>query len=255
MTGGEDLARATSERGELLLRRRPDDGAVELRVNGVFVMDTAHTATERLLAAAVLESAPQRELRVVIGGLGLGFTLREVLADPRVRAVEVYELEGDLVRWFREGLVPGAAEVLADPRVHLSIADVRTAADVREAPEGRATPGADAGAQAACDAVLLDVDNGPGHLVHTANTALYETATLRAWRAVLRPGGLLAVWSADPAPELLAELRAVFGNGEEREIPVVLGTRRTAYYLLASRAGAAEGPEGTPADAEHRGRG
>ncbi|MHA6800489.1 polyamine aminopropyltransferase [Bounagaea algeriensis] len=263
MTGGEDLARATSERGELLLRRRPGDGAVELRVNGVFVMDTVHTESERLLAATMLESAPRRRLRVLIGGLGLGFTVREVLTDPRVRAVEVYEIEDDLVRWFREGIVPGADGILADPRVHLHVTDVGDAADVGEAAEVNGAADVDeaadvdgaAGAARAArtaggayDAVLLDVDNGPGQLVHTANTALYEASRLRAWRAALRRGGLFAVWSAESAPELLAGLRAAFGNGCEREVPVVLGTHRTAYYLLAARAGAAE----APASAQHR---
>ena len=120
-------------------------------------------------------------------------------------------------------------------------AEVVGAADVRADQAARTAGGA-------YDAVLLDVDNGPGQLVHTANTALYEGAALRAWRAALRHGGLFAVWSAESAPQLLADLRAAFDNGCEQEIPVVLGTHRTAYYLLAARAGAAEAAAG----AQHR---
>ena len=117
-----ELARSVSERGELVLRRRDDD-ALELRVNGVFVMDTAETCTERALAVAALRLPDPA--RVLVGGLGLGFTTAELLADPRVQEVTVAELEPVVLRWMVDGTVPHGPRVLADARVRVRVSDVR----------------------------------------------------------------------------------------------------------------------------------
>ncbi|GAA4848178.1 spermidine synthase [Saccharopolyspora rosea] len=217
----DHVARARSERGEIVLSRR--DAALELRVNGVFVMDTAHTDTERLLATATLAQVHRSGgLDVLIGGLGLGFTLREVLGDPRVRSARVAEIEPDLVDWHRRGLVPDTAGAVADERVTIAVGDV---ADVLAA-----TP-ADS-----VDVVLLDVDNGPGYLVYDGNADLYRRDFLALCRARLRPGGTLAVWSADTSPELSAALDEVFGDSRELAVPVTLDNRETTYHVfLATR--------------------
>ncbi|MBA2444635.1 MAG: hypothetical protein H0V49_04815, partial [Nocardioidaceae bacterium] len=105
------VKRATSPRGELTLSRR-DDGSLTLRVNGVFVMDTAETSTERLLARRTIDALASRRradkstgYRVLIGGLGLGFTSHELLLDSRVDCIVVAEIEPDLVQWHRQGLI------------------------------------------------------------------------------------------------------------------------------------------------------
>ncbi|SFT06541.1 spermidine synthase [Saccharopolyspora flava] len=215
----EVLARAVGERGELVLMRRDD--ALELRVNGVFVMDTAHTETERLLAATTLGGLDRGDgLRVLIGGLGLGFTLREVLADARVTEAHVVEIEPDLLDWHRAGLVPGTAAALADERVRVTVGDVAEVLDAE--PDGR------------CDVLLLDVDNGPDFLVYQENSALYDSPFLRRCRDKLAEGGTLAVWSADTSPDLLAAMREVFGDAEELAIPVTLGQRETTYHLFVA---------------------
>ncbi|GAA0541426.1 spermidine synthase [Saccharopolyspora subtropica] len=212
----EHLARALSERGELALLRRSD--ALELRVNGVFVMDTAHTESERLLASATLKAVPGPDLRVLVGGLGLGFTLREVLADDRVREAHVVEIEPDLVDWHRRGLVP--ATPIHDDRVTVVIADVADALR----------------AEQTYDLVLLDVDNGPGFLVYDSNSALYRRDFLALCRDRLTPRGTAAIWSAAEAPELCAAIAEVFGGCDERTIPVTLGRHETTYHLfLAAR--------------------
>ncbi len=158
-----DLARAESERGEVVLRERsPDDTGptvLELRVNGVFVMDTVEVGTERALAAAAL-ALVERPRAVVVAGLGLGFTLREVLADSRVETCAVVEIEQALVDWMRDGTIAHGPGLLADDRVDIVVADIGAAV-------AEARP-------ASYDLVLLDVDNGPGYLVHDANSALYE---------------------------------------------------------------------------------
>ncbi len=194
------LARAESAVGEVALRRRGD--VVELVVNGVFAMDTVDTSSERTLASAALARHPAPE-RVLVGGLGLGFTTRTVLADGRVRHVDVVEIAEPLVHWCRDGVVPELAGIAADGRVRLHVGDV---ADVL----------ADAGG-VGWDVVLLDVDNGPGFLVCEANARLYDTEGLATAYRRLRAGGILAVWSAHRSGGLHAALSAASGGAAAAE--------------------------------------
>ncbi|HEY8474621.1 MAG TPA: spermidine synthase [Natronosporangium sp.] len=213
----EVVARADGVLGELVLRRRP--GPVhELIVNGVFLMDTAETTTERLLAELVLTRHPAPH-HVLVGGLGLGRTLAALLADHRPRLVELVEIEPLLVAWSRAGLVPGVAAALDDRRVRVRIADIRAALRPPER----------------YDAVVLDVDNGPGFLVHERNATVYEPAGLAGAAAALRPGGVLVVWSADPAPALLAGLRDRVGPAEQLVRRVARQGRPVDYYLYLAK--------------------
>lgn len=222
----DEIARADSERGELVLRRRrdsddPDDpGVVELRVNGVFVMDTLETSTERALAAAALKAVDEPRA-VLVGGLGLGFTVHEVLADPRVERVAVVEIEEALVGWMRGGTVSHGPSFLADERLRVVVADIRAA--VMEA-----TP-------ASYDLVLLDVDNGPGYLVHEANAEVYGEPFLGRLHDLVRPGGAVVVWSAAPAPELADALADVFGSVAPVPLDVDLQGRAEQYWLYQAR--------------------
>nr|WP_237448508.1 hypothetical protein [Nocardioides flavescens] len=203
--------------------RRPASGpaSLELRANGVFVMDTLEVSSERAMATAAL-ALVEEPRAVVVGGLGLGYTMHEVLADSRVERCAVVEIEPALVEWMRSGLVPHGPALLADDRVGVVVADVAVAlAEARPA---------------SYDLVLLDVDNGPGYLVHEANATLYQAPALASARAVLRPGGALVVWSAAEAPDLLDALRAVFGAAEELPQQVRLQERDEAYWLYVARA-------------------
>ena len=103
----------------MLRERRPVDGgpaSLELRANGVFVMDTVEVSTERAMAQAALELVEEPRA-VVLGGLGLGYTMHELLADSRVEKCAVVEIEPALVEWLRAGLVPDGPALLADERV------------------------------------------------------------------------------------------------------------------------------------------
>ena len=218
-----EIARAESERGELVLReRRPEDGptSLELRANGVFVMDNVEVSTERALAREAL-TLVEDPRAVVVGGLGLGFTMHEVLADSRVELCSVVEIEQALVDWMRDGTIPGGAALLADDRVNIVVADVAVAlAEARPA---------------SYDLVLLDVDNGPGYLVHTGNAALYEPPALTAAQAVLRPGGALVVWSMAESADLESAMRQVFGDVEALAHEVRLQERDEHYWLYVAR--------------------
>ena len=218
-----EIARAESDRGELVLReRRPDDGptVVELRANGVFVMDTLEVSTEQALAKAALELVEEPRA-VVVAGLGLGFTMHEVLADSRVEKCAVVEIEEALVRWMRDGTITHGPALMADERVTVVVADIAVAiAEARPA---------------SYDLILLDVDNGPGYLVHDTNEALYHAPFLTNARDVLRPGGALVVWSAAQAPQLEDVLGYVFGEVTVQPHDVLLQGRDERYWLYAAR--------------------
>ena len=218
-----EVARGESERGEVVLRERHDPDApagsaavLELRVNGVFVMDTLETTTESALARSALTRV-ERPAHVLVGGLGLGFTVREVLADTRVERLVVAEIEDVLVGWFRDGTIPHGPSTVADDRVHLAVADVRQI--VAESPPER------------FDLVLLDVDNGPDYLVHDSNASLYQAPFLGTLHAAMASQGVLAVWASTPSTALARTLDQVFGNSGCEEFPVLLQGKEESYWL------------------------
>lgn len=186
------IERFAGARGELVLRR---DGAhYEIVSNGTFLMDTRDGRSERSLVRSALAGGP-RPARVLIGGLGVGFSLAAALEDPGVSAVTVVEVEPAVVRWNRELF----GTPLDDPRVAVVVADL---ADFLRAGSGR------------FEAICLDVDNGPEWTVVPRNAALYGEAGLAAVDARLAPGGALAIWSAGAAPSFEARLRARYASVE-----------------------------------------
>lgn len=192
---------------EVVVRRR-DDGARELRVNGVFVMDDVETTSERRLAELVIERGARD---VMVGGLGLGFTVRTLLADDRVRRVVVAELYPEVV----------AANTLADPRLEVVVGDVRDLVTAH--------------VDACADAVLLDVDNGPDSLVHSDNAAVYGDAFVAECARILKPDGTLAVWSMADSPALRAVLGTHLTDVEAERVPVRLQGRDEGYWILSAR--------------------
>lgn len=170
------------------------DGALTIRVAGVDLMTTRqHHSEERLASLACEPLRRARGARVLIGGLGFGFTLRTALgilgADA---AVVVAELMPAVIAWNREPAYGLAGAALDDPRVEVVVGDV---ADVLRHH------------RADLDAVILDVDNGAAGLTTVDNGRLYTPAGLARARAALRPGGCLAVWSAAADPAFVERLR------------------------------------------------
>lgn len=214
------LARAATPHGEVALRRRGN--VLELVVDGVFAMDTVDTSTEVALAQRAL-SGHRSPQRVLVGGLGLGMTTRAVLADPRVRHLDVVELAEPLVSWSRGALVPELTG-LEGERCTLHVADVCDVLAGTTPPIGP------------WDVVLLDVDNGPDFLVHASNASLYTPRGLAAARSSLRPGGLLVVWSSHLAPALLGALLEVADDDDEvtQDVLEVEREGRSFQYALYS---------------------
>lgn len=187
----EVLARAPApEGGEFVLHHR--DGEFVIRVRGQELMSSrVHGSEEEMarLAAAALGGVANP--RVLIGGLGLGYTLRATLnALGSGAQVVVAELVEAIVEWNRGPLAPLADRPLNDPRVRVEIGDVRRV--IRSASPWHA--------------ILLDVDNGPAALTRASNADLYDTPGLAAAHAALAPGGVLVVWSAGPDERFTAKL-------------------------------------------------
>ncbi len=197
----------------LRLKRRGGEFSIMLGANEL--MNSRLSGSEEALARLAIERLAAPAPRVLIGGLGLGFTLRAALRLlPPAARVTVAELVPAVVAWARGPLAALHGGSLADPRGTIVEADV--AAAMRAGP---------------WDAILLDVDNGPEGLSRAGNDALYHAAGLAAARAALTPGGVFSVWSAGPDPAFARRLRnAGFAVDE---IPVRAGTtKRGARHVV-----------------------
>jgi len=189
----ERLAEARTPNGTLLVLYR-HDGAYLIRADGVELMSTRrHLSEERLaeVACAPLRAVPGA--RVLIGGLGLGFTLRTTLGELREDAeIVVAELLVEVIAWNRDPRYGLSAEAMADPRVRVVHDDVINVL--------RASPGA-------FDAIVLDTDNGPDGMLMSENTPLYSARGIGVTAAALRAGGSIVYWSVADDPGFAAALR------------------------------------------------
>jgi spermidine synthase len=233
------IARAESVRGEVVLRRRPTaTGPVdELIVNGAFAMDSTETVSERELGRLANGAD-----RVLLGGLGLGYTADEVLKTS-VRRLDIVELEQALIEWANLGVTEVLRGVASDPRVRIhpgDVADVlndRASAEPVEGPPDRFPSSGPADLTGPWDAILLDVDNGPDFLIHPRNAALYTGPLLAAAYRQLAPQGLLAVWCQGEAPSLESALRRLSDAVGVRRLDVTRGARHLEYVIYTLRRG------------------
>jgi len=179
--GGEDLR----------LFRRGDDYMIVLDRNEL--MNSRMSGSEEALATMTCERLDSPAPRLLIGGYGMGFTLRAALGVlPADARVTVAELVPEIIAWARGPMAALTAGGLDDPRVHLAMGDVARAIEI---------------ARSDYDAILLDVDNGPDGLTRAGNDGLYSARGLASAKLALRPGGILAVWSAAPDTAFARRLR------------------------------------------------
>lgn len=198
--------------GDISLRRRRDpasgDDVYEVKLGDEFLMSSLFTAGEIALTQLGLEKAPGAELDVAVGGLGLGYTARAALDDPRVRSLVVLDALAEVIEWHRRGLVPLGEGLASDPRCRLVHGDFFTMVGDSNGLDPQEP-------QRRFDAILLDVDHSPRHVLHPRHAALYEAAGLRALAGLLQADGVFALWSNDPPDEQFeAVLAKVFAESE-----------------------------------------
>jgi spermidine synthase len=201
--------------GELRLMQRGSEYSI---MSGpVELMNSRLSGSETALATLAFDAVGARPgARVLIGGLGMGFTLRAALASFAAdAAMTVSELVPAVVDWGRGPLADLYAGSLDEPRVTVHAGDVSSLIRAGEA---------------AYDAILLDVDNGPNALTRKENDRLYSIAGLYAARKALTPGGVLAVWSAAPSPAFTGRLRDA--GFTVAEVPVRANGAKGARHLI-----------------------
>ncbi len=210
ITGGEDLR----------VVRRGGDYMIVL--GGNELMSSRQSGSEEALALMTIERLRDaKTAHLLIGGYGMGFTLRAALGalGPEAR-VDVAELVPEIIDWARGPMQHLTAGCLDDPRVRIIIGDV-----------------ADAISAARYDAILLDVDNGPDGLTRAENDRLYSSRGLTAAKAALKPGGVLAIWSAWPDAAFTRRLKHAGFNVEESQVRARangIGARHVIWFARAS---------------------
>jgi spermidine synthase len=222
----EVLDRREGPHGEVVLRRHGE--LLQIIANGCFLMDTSDGRSERRLVDAALAALDERgrerereraEPSVLIGGLGVGFSLAHAAANPRWGRITVVEREAAIIDWHLDGpLSAFSSRALADPRTEIVKTDV--VAFVNETCD-------------TFDALCLDIDNGPDWTVTEGNDGLYAPSGLTSCARVLKPGGVLAVWSAKPSPEFEGTLwNAGFQQVRTEEIPVARGVPDVVHLAV-----------------------
>lgn len=196
------LASAHTALGTIYLLEReilsqPGTMVQELFFDEALLMSNLNTHSERALARHAIAMHGRKDLRVLVGGLGLGFTAREVLDSEAVASLEVIEFLPAMIEWFESGVIARDLELRLDPRFALREGDVY---QILGGPPP-AQP---------YDLILIDVDHAPGEHLDDANRSFYTESALRDARAHLAPNGILGVWSYAQSDEFAALLRRVF---------------------------------------------
>lgn len=207
---------------ELRLYRRGDDFIIA--IGGNELMNSRMSGSEEALAVMSCDRLRGPDAaQLLIGGYGMGFTLRAALAalGPDAK-VTVAELVPEIIDWARGPMAELAAGCLDDPRVELVVGDVAAAI---------------AAGRNLYDAILLDVDNGPDGLVRAANDGIYSAAGLASAKAALRPGGILAIWSAAPDARFTRRLTAAGFRVEEVAVRARASGKGARHVIWFARAG------------------
>jgi spermidine synthase len=197
------LAYEDTPLGPLCLRRRellskPGTVVTEITLDHAFLMSSHNTASERALAQGALELHPGEGLSILVGGLGLGYTVHAALASSRVTRVEAIELLPQVIGWLDQDLIPLSAELKGDGRFIAVQGDVY--ARLAGTPSQR------------FDLILIDVDHAPDDRLSDSNAFFYTEAGLLQARSHLASGGIFGVWSSAENSEFSRALRKVFAK-------------------------------------------
>ena len=233
----EELGWQQTPMGVISLRRRFDlsvrTDVYEVMLDDEHVMSSLFTVAEKELARLGLARTPGTELDVLIGGLGLGYTAQEALQCERVRTLTVIEFSDAVIDWHEKELLPQTAGLAADDRVTLVCADFFAAVTGAAGVDPREP-------SHTYDAILLDIDHSPRHVLHDPHADFYTRDGLRAASARLAPAGVFAMWSDDPPDDdFTALLESVFTDVEARSVwfdnPITGGRSAATIYLATRR--------------------
>ena len=227
--------------GTLVLRRRRDlatgEDIYEIKLNDEFLMSSKFTASEEALARIGLAALSGANLRVVVGGLGLGYTAATALENPNVGALLVVDAIGPVIEWHEQGLLPLGKTLVADPRSRFVHGDFFAMSADPATGFDPLAPGA------RFDAILLDIDHSPSEVLNPSNAALYTLSGLRTLSAHLVPGGVFALWSNNPEDTAFTDLLvAAFGQASAEAVtfpnPIQGGEATQCVYLARKSAAA-----------------
>jgi len=207
----EELDYQVTPLGTLVLRRRQDlaEGGdiYEIKLNDDFLMSSKFTASEEALARLALEELDMPGLKIVVGGLGLGYTAATALESPNVASMLVVDAMQPIIEWHEQGLLPLGKLLSPDPRCRFVLGDffaMALSAETGFDPDEPASR---------FHAIMLDIDHSPAHVLLPSNAALYTQDGLTSLSRHLLPGGIFALWSNDPADDAFVSLlEAVFGD-------------------------------------------
>ena len=220
----EVIHHAESPLGVVILRRRiaPVPDVIELTLEHQFLMSSAVTDSERELATRAIAMHGGRDLDVMIGGLGLGYTSKAALDSDRVARVEVVELIQAVIEWVARGIIPLGKELMADARFHTIQDDVF---------ERLCRP-----ATTTYDVLLIDVDHSPDERLGESSDSFYAHDNLILVAQHLKPGGVFGVWSTSDNPAFEAELRKTYNDVRVDAIEFfneTIGLQETNWVFLA----------------------
>ena len=211
-----ELARASNAAGdEIILRKREE--IYEIRYNGLELMTNVNHQSEEILAERSLRLHGNAARKVLIGGLGMGFTLKAMLNQLEAEAeVVVCELVPEIVDWNRDHFGHLAGHPLCDPRVTLRIGDVMdTLRNDRDT----------------YDIILMDTDNGPDFTVRTSNDTIYQNAGVETVKRALAPAGVASFWSATLSPKFESELNKIAWHWRRDKVQLT-GGRADAFHAI-----------------------
>lgn len=212
----EEVAYRETSIGALSLRRRRmrSDGPDiwEIRLDEGYLMSSQFVAGEEALATLSLSDLSGHALDVVVGGLGLGYTANAVLDHEEVASLLVVELIPEVIEWHRERHLPLSARLVGDPRCRLIAGDFFALACNKSGFDP-------SDATRRHDAILVDIDHSPRHLLVAGNASFYEPEGLHAIAESLNPRGVFGLWSTDAVDEIfLSNLQNVFSSARAERV-------------------------------------
>ncbi|MGB3737227.1 MAG: spermidine synthase [Ilumatobacter sp.] len=231
----EELDRQPTPIGEISLRRRLEPtlqvDLFEVKIGEDGLMSSLITDGEEAVSTLGLAATTNGSLDVVVGGLGLGYTAGTALKDPRVRSLRVVDALEPVIDWHRRRLVPLDPALIDDERCELVLGDFfELAAHGFDFGNGPTT----------FDAILLDIDHSPRHLLDSKNATFYEPAGTQRLANSITPGGVFSLWSNDePDDAYLAVLQAAFATAEARVVtfpnPLTGSDTSSTIYIATVR--------------------